>query len=153
MIKKLNLNNTETVKNILELQKASYRIEAKLIGSYDIPPLRDTIESLKKSDEIFYGYYVESVLAGVISYKRIDDVLNIHRLAIKPRFFHIGIAGKLISFVEELENSISKAVICTGKENTPAVNLYLKNGYKKVKDIEISEGIYLTQFEKTIDNK
>lgn len=153
MFKKLNLNNTETVKNILELQKASYRIEAKLIGFYDIPPLRDTIESLKKSDEIFYGYYVESVLAGVISYKRIDDVLDIHRLAIKPIFFHMGIASKLISFIEELENSKSKAVVSTGKDNIPAVNLYLKNGYKKVKDIEISEGIYLTQFEKTFDNK
>lgn len=153
MIKKLNLNNTETVKNILELQKASYRIEAKLIGFYDIPPLKDSIESLKECGEIFYGYYVEDVLAGVISYKRIDDVLDIHRLAIKPRFFHMGIAGKLISFVEELENSISKAVVCTGKENAPAVSFYLKNGYKKTKDIEISKGIYLTQFEKSFDNK
>lgn len=153
MIKKLNLNNTEIVKTILELQKASYRIEAKLIGFYDIPPLKDTIESLKECGEIFYGYYIEDTLAGIISYKLIDDVLDIHRVAVKPRFFHMGIAGKLINFVEELEDYKNKVVVSTGKENIPAVSLYLKNGYKKTKDIEISKGIYLTQFEKTFDNK
>lgn len=153
MIKRLNLHDTEVVKNVLELQKASYIFEANLIDFYEIPPLIDTIDSLKESDEVFYGYYVEDVLAGVISYKRIDDVLDIHRLAIKPRFFHMGIAGRLINFVEELDNSINKVIVSTGKDNIPAVNLYLKNGYKKTKDFEISQGIYLTQFEKTFDNK
>ena len=35
-------------------------------------------------------------------------------------------------------------------ENRPAVNLYLKNGYCKHKNIEISENVYLTEFEKLL---
>lgn len=150
MIKKLDLKNIVTVESVLELQKESYKVEAEIMNFYDIPPLKDTISSLKECDEIFYGYYINNILAGIISYKIIENVLDIHRVAIHPSFFRMGIAGKLISFIEEIDNSTSKVVVCTGKKNLPAVNLYLKNGYQKVKDIEICEGIYLTKFEKII---
>jgi len=62
----------------------------------------------------------------------------------------MGIANNLINFIEGLENNINKVVVSTGKENLPAVNLYLKNGYKKEKDIEISKGMYITEFEKNM---
>jgi hypothetical protein len=52
MIKKLDLKDTETAERVMELQIASYKIEAKIIGFYDIPPLKDTIGSLKVCDEI-----------------------------------------------------------------------------------------------------
>jgi len=150
MIKKLNLKDIETVKDILELQVASYKVEADILGFYDIPPLKDTIDTLKECDEIFYGYYINNDLAGIISYKVIDEVLDIHRVAIHPRFFRMGIAGKMLNFLEGLETEISKIEVCTGKENNPAISLYSKNGYKKIKDIEVSKDFYLTQFEKTI---
>ncbi|MBU5675842.1 GNAT family N-acetyltransferase [Alkaliphilus sp. MSJ-5] len=150
MIKKLNLKETETAKNVLKLQIASYKVEAEIIGFYEIPPLKDTINSLKECNEIFYGYHIKDTLAGIISYKIIDDVLDIHRVAVHPQFFKMGIAGKLINFVEGLESNITKVVVCTAKRNLPAINLYLKNGYKDIKDIEISENIYLTEFEKIL---
>jgi ribosomal protein S18 acetylase RimI-like enzyme len=150
MIKKLNLKDKETAKRVMELQIASYKIEAGIIGFYEIPPLKDTIDSLKVCDEIFYGYLIDDVLAGIISYKITENVLDIHRVAIHPLFFRMGIAGKLVRFIEELGSNINKVVVCTGKENLPAVNLYVKNGYKKKKDIEISKGIYITEFEKIL---
>ena len=104
MIEKLNLKDIETVKRVMKLQIASYKI--------------------------------------------IENVLDIHRVAIHPFFFRMGIASKLVNFIEGLEGNINKVVVCTGKKNLPAVNLYLKNGYTKKKDIEISKDIYLTEFEK-----
>lgn len=151
MIRKLDLKDLETAKQILELQKASYRVEAEIIDFYEIPPLKDTINSLQECDEIFYGYYINDVLAGIISYKIIENVLDIHRVAIHPSFFRRRIAGKLVSFVEGLNSSTYKIVVCTGKKNLPAVNLYLKNGYRKIKDIEVCKGFYLTEFEKTLN--
>jgi ribosomal protein S18 acetylase RimI-like enzyme len=151
MIIKLDLEDKKTIKNILELQMASYIIEAELIGYYEIPPLKDTIDSLTYCDEIFYGYYIEETLAGIISYKIMEDyILDIHRVAIHPRFFRSGIAGKLIKYIEGLEAKINKVEVCTGKKNIPAINLYLKNGYIKVEDIEIGDGVYLTMFRKSL---
>ncbi|MGF7056950.1 GNAT family N-acetyltransferase [Brassicibacter mesophilus] len=153
MIKKLNLNDTETVKRVLELQIASYKVEADILGFYEIPPLKDTIDSLKKCDEIFYGYHIRDALAGIISYKTINDTLDIHRVAVHPNFFRIGVGGKLVDYVEGNERAINRIIVCTGNMNIPAVSLYLKKGYKKINDIEVSKGIYLTQFEKILNFK
>lgn len=150
MIKRLNLKDIETVNRIMDLQRDSYKIEAQLIGFYEIPSLKETIESLQQCDEIFYGYYINDDLTGIISFKIIDDVLDIHRVAIHPNFFRMGIANKLINFIEGLNKNINRIVVCTGKDNFPAVNLYLKNGYIKKKDIEIKNGIYITEFEKIL---
>lgn len=150
MIRKLDVEDEGTIKKILELQMDSYKIEAALIGFYEIPPLKDTIVSLKECGETFYGYFMEDVLAGIISYKNIDKVLDIHRVAVHPCFFRMGIAGKLIDFVENTESSISKVIVGTGKKNMPAVSLYLKKGYKRVKDVEVSKGIHITEFEKIL---
>ncbi len=150
MIERLNLKDIETAKRVIKLQMASYKIEAEIIGFYEIPPLKDTIDSLIACEEIFYGYNINDDLAGVISYKIIENILDIHRVAIHPMFFRRGIAVELVNFIEKLGSNINIVAVCTGKENLPAVNLYLKNGYKKKKDIEISKDIYLTEFEKVL---
>lgn len=150
MIKKLDLKNIETAEQVLEIQFASYKIEADIIGFYDIPTLKDSVYSLKLCDEVFYGYYLEGRLAGIISYKICDNILDIHRVAVHPDFFRRGIAGELISLVEKLDSNIEKIIVCTGKDNLPAVKLYLKNGFQKKKDIEADKNFYLTEFQKVL---
>lgn len=49
-----------------------------------------------------------------------------------------------------MKKNINKIVVCIGQKNLPAINLYFKNGYKKIKDNKISRNVYLTKFEKTI---
>lgn len=150
MIKRLDLKDKDTAKKVLELQVVSYTIEAELIGFDGIPPLKDTMDSLKDCDESFYGYFIDGVLAGITSYKTIENILDIYRVAVHPHFFRRGIAQQLLSFLEKLEGTIDRIIVCTGKENIPAVRLYLKNGYEKTRDIEISKDIYLTEFEKIL---
>jgi ribosomal protein S18 acetylase RimI-like enzyme len=150
MIRKLNLNDIKTLKEILDLQLASYKVEADIIGFYEIPPLKDTIDKLEHCDEVFYGYFIEEVLAGIISYKIEDKILDIHRVAVHPSFFKRGIANQLLCFVEEQKLDIVKIIVSTGKENKPVVSLYMKNGYKKVEDVQIEKDIYLTSFEKDL---
>lgn len=150
MIIRLNLKDVENARKVLDVQLNSYRVEARLISFDGIPPLKDSVESLIQCDEIFYGYFIDDVLAGIISYKVIENVLDIHRVAVHPQFFRRGIADRLIGFVEEVENDIEKIVVSTGKENIPAVSLYLKKGYIKTGDVEISKGIYITEFEKKV---
>jgi len=152
MIKKLNLNANKIVKEVLDTQIDSYKVEAEIIGFYDIPPLKDTVDKLKKCNEIFYGYYIEDVLVGIISYKIIENVMDIHRVAIKPDYFRMGIGGKLIKYIEKINKGINKITVCTGSKNLAAINLYIKNGYKRIEDIEISKGVYLTKFEKVDKN-
>ncbi|WP_291578641.1 GNAT family N-acetyltransferase [Clostridium sp. UBA6640] len=149
MIKQLDLKDEKVIEKILDIQIASYKIEAEIIGFDEIPPLKDTINSLKQCNETFYGYFIEDILVGIISYKIENNTLDIHRIAVHPSFFKRGIAKELINFIEKI-NDTKNIIVCTGKENIPAVNLHMKNGYKKIKDIKIKEGFYLTSFEKIL---
>lgn len=150
MIKKLNLEDEKVLERILELQKASYVIEADLIGFYDIPPLKDTLETLKNCSETFYGYYVDDILAGIISYKIDVNTLDIHRVAVHSDFFRRGIAKQMLCFMEKVEKDIDKIIVSTGAKNYPAVKLYLDQGFKKLQDIEVEKGIFITSFEKNL---
>jgi ribosomal protein S18 acetylase RimI-like enzyme len=151
-IKKLDLKDRNIAHMVLELQLLSYSIEARMINFYDIPPLKDTVESLLSCDELFYGYYAEDRLAGLISYKQIGTLIDIYRLAVHPEFFRKGIADSLVDFVLNINSATNKVIVSTGKGNVPAVKLYLKKGFNKVKDSEIADGIYITEFEKKLNS-
>ncbi|MEK1833044.1 hypothetical protein AAAC51_41440 [Priestia megaterium] len=53
MIKKLDNKNKEIATEILSIQISSYLVEAKIIDYYDLPPLRDTTDSLQECEETF----------------------------------------------------------------------------------------------------
>jgi len=65
----------------------------------------------------------------------------------------LGIASKLINYVEGLykDKDVNKIRVSTGKRNTPAINLYLKNGYVNINDVEIAKDVYVSKFEKIIE--
>lgn len=148
MIILLDLTQLDIANSILELQRASYIVEADLIEFYQIPQLNESLSSLQACQETFYGYYTEDALAGIISFKVVKDVLDIHRVAVHPKFFRRGIAKKLIRHAEELHQQISAITVCTGKANIPAVNLYLHCGFQITRTLKISDGLYVTEFAK-----
>lgn len=148
MIKRLDIKDTYTTEQIVDLQKQAYILEAELIDFYDIPPLKDTIDTLKQCDEIFYGYYADDVLAGLISYKLEEEVLDIYRVAVRPEYFRRGIARQMIEFVGSINNGIKRIIVSTGLKNQPAVSLYLRLGFKKVREVEVTEDVYIACFEK-----
>lgn len=151
MIKTLDVKNTDITNDILHLQKVSYQVEAEIIGFDHIPPLMDTISSIRECDETFLGYYSENnVLAGIISYKVEGQVLDIHRLAVHPDFFRKGIAKKLLTHVQSLNYEFSKIIVSTGLKNKPAINLYLKFGFERIRTVKVEEGIDIVLFEKPV---
>lgn len=147
MIIRLDNKNEKTALQIVELQKASYKVEADLIGFDKLPPLLETTEDIISSEEIFYGYYAGDTLAGLISYKLSNTTLDIHRLAVHPDYFHKGIAKQLVAFVESIEG-LSDIVVCTGLKNTPAVKLYNKLGFLETGKKEVAKGVFIVCFKK-----
>jgi ribosomal protein S18 acetylase RimI-like enzyme len=153
MIKQINLQNNNLVKPLFELQRASYLIEAKLINFFEIPPLLETINELKDCGETFLGYFEGDVLAGAVSFTMESDTLTICRMIVHPNHFRKGIAQRLLTEVENRNRKITIYKVATGKENIPAKILYLKNGYKFIKDMKIVPGLFITYYEKETTGK
>jgi len=148
MIWDLDPSDEREALQILNLQAASYAVEARLIGSWDIPPLKDTVDTLRRCGETFCGYFVEGQLVGMLSYKKEGDVLDIHRLAAHPDHFRKGIARALIEHVERTAQPARKAIVSTGAKNTPARSLYLSMGFEETEEVEVVPGLRIVRFEK-----
>lgn len=150
MITKIDITNPDISKEVLNIQIPSYNVEAKIIDFYDIPPLKDTVQSLQQCGETFYGYYLNKELCGVISIKVEDRIIDIHRLMVHPKHFRKGIAKKLLNFIEIELDSFEAIVVSTGTKNEPAVSFYLRNGFLKLEETTITEYLSLTTFKKQL---
>ncbi|MBD8114864.1 GNAT family N-acetyltransferase [Priestia megaterium] len=147
MIKRLDIKNRKIATEILSIQIPSYLVEAKIIGYYDLPPLKDTIDSLQQCQETFFAYYSQEEVCGIISFKLDGTEIDLHRLIVHPEHFRKGIAQKLLDFVETIEG-VKSMRTTTGAKNTPAVNFYLKNGFFKLQEVEIDAHLTLSSFRK-----
>jgi len=149
MIRAIDLDDNSQALDLLMLQQLSYRVEAKLIGFKEIPPLWDSPKTLKDSGELFFGYYGEDgKLAGSVSVKQAPKEITICRMMVHPAYFRRGIASRLLDYVEQLANPGMLIKVSTGTKNEPAVNLYRKYGYEPGQIMEIAKGITLTVFTK-----
>ncbi|WP_026585405.1 GNAT family N-acetyltransferase [Bacillus sp. J33] len=147
MIKEINILRQKNAEEVLALQTLGYQVEADLIGYANIPPLKDSAETLQQCEETFLGYYINGKLCGAISVKDGNGVLDIHRLFVHPNHFRKGIAQKLLNFIQN-RIGLEKMIVTTGSKNFPAVALYEKNGFKKVEEIRVDESLTLTSLEK-----
>ena len=150
VIKDLDLSCERQVLEILALQRASYAVEAELIGSFEIPPLKDTTDTLRHCGESFCGFFAEGRLVGMISYKRGDDVLDIHRLVVHPDHFRKGIGRALVEHIEEIAGTGDRITVSTGAKNVPARRLYRSLGFEEMKEAEAVPGLRITFFEKPL---
>ena len=148
MIKKLMINDPTAAKEIWNLQQASYQIEADLIGFQELPPLKESIEDVMALNEEFFGYYMDGLLAGAISIEKEDsDSMTICRMMVHPDFHRKGIASSLLDEVFT-NTTIEQWKVTTGAANMPAKNLYIKHGFREVKEFEVVPGLMISAFER-----
>lgn len=151
MIVELIHNDAGTAQRILDVQLPSYRIEAELIGFCDIPPLRDTLETIQCSGECFIGYAIHDKLTGFIAYELIEDAVEICRMVVHPDYFRRGIAKQLLAYLLAGAAAHKKVTVSTGDKNEPAKLLYRSLGFTEVNQIEIAPEVRLACFELAAD--
>lgn len=146
MMKELDITDRKVAQQVLDLQLSSYRVEAELTGFDGIPPLRDTVEMLISSGETFYGWYLGGELAGAVSYKLEEKVLDIHRVMVHPRHFRKGVAIALLQSLLDSTTAVHRVEVRTGSLNHPARKLYRRLGFIEVGEEETAPGFWMTRF-------
>lgn len=147
MIQKLNHQKTEVAEDIRAIFQASYAVEAEILGAVDFPPLRRTLPEYSKSENDFYGYFKNGVLAGVVEVDASPGRTHIQSLVVHPEYFRMGIGSELVKMV--LNTYLSPVyTVETGLANKPATDLYLKQGFRKTGEYDTDHGVRKVQFEK-----
>jgi ribosomal protein S18 acetylase RimI-like enzyme len=128
-VAELDLGDDATLDRLLELQRASYAVEAELIGADVLPPMRETPAELRGCGETFLGAGGEGELLGAISFRRAGGTVDIHRLVVDPAAFRRGVATALLDALEARERDATHWTVGTGAENAPARALYERRGF------------------------
>ncbi|CAI6084725.1 hypothetical protein PAECIP112173_04384 [Paenibacillus sp. JJ-100] len=152
-IQLLSLRDEDMLAQLWRLQHMAYRLEAKIIGFQDIPPLFDTMETLQNCEETFYGCIDEGdgELLGAVAVKEEEqNTLTITRMMVHPNHFRKGIATALMQQVFKEHPDLPRYIVSTGTLNTAAVKLYMGFGFKPVEAVEIAPGVELTTFHKNM---
>ena len=147
-IRALDLGDRDTVDEIVALQRASYRVEADLLGARTLPALTETPRQLRASGEDFLGALEGERLVGAVSWKRSGPLLDIHRMVVHPDRFRRGIAGRLLAALDEHEPGVERTVVATGADNPPARRLYERHGFAPVEERVVSGSIGIVIYER-----
>jgi ribosomal protein S18 acetylase RimI-like enzyme len=147
---RLDLSVRATAEALLALQRRAYAVEAELIGSDAIPPLHETLAELQSCGETFLGALVGGELAGAISWRFQDGTLDIHRLVVDPLRSRRGLGSALVRTALAAEPEAVRAIVQTGAENAPARELYVREGFQHVDDVEVAGGLRVSRFRKRL---
>ena len=145
-VRPLDLADEAVACRVVDIQHASYRIEADLIGFDGIPPLHDTVADVRQHDLRWLGVWDDGDLAGIIAWIDVDGVREIDRLAVHPQFHRRGHARTLVEHA--LDHP--RVVVSTGTANTPARTLYESLGFVPIGTCEIAPGVTTTGYERVV---
>jgi GNAT superfamily N-acetyltransferase len=147
-IRAIDLGAAGSAEAVVELQRASYRIEADLLGARTLPVLKESPRRLRRTREQFLGAYEAERLVGAVSWKRSGAVVDIHRLVVHPDCFRRGIAGALLDALAALQRDAERWVVATGAVNEPARRLYERHGFVPVGQQVVDGSITIVTYER-----
>ncbi|HEX6868642.1 MAG TPA: GNAT family N-acetyltransferase, partial [Candidatus Limnocylindrales bacterium] len=128
-VARLDLADERLAHAVLDLQHASYAVEAALIGDDRIPPLTETLPELREARLEWLGVSDGVGLAGALAWSELPDrTVDIDRLVVAPRAFRRGVATALLDGLDDMYPG-RRVRVSTGRGNVPAVTLYLGRGF------------------------
>jgi ribosomal protein S18 acetylase RimI-like enzyme len=133
----------EDAEEILSLQKRAYESEARLYNDWSIPPLTQSLSSLKA--EILSGgvlkYSQSTVIIGSVRASLQDGKCEIGRLIVAPEFQGQGIGSTLLSAIEAKFSQAQSFELFTGSKSDGNIRLYRRHGYEIVGTKELSPAV------------
>ena len=147
-IEELDLGARGIAEAVVELQRASYRVEADLLGARTLPALKESPRRLRRTHERFLGAYEGERLVGAVSWKRSSGLVDIHRLVVHPDRFRRGIAGALLDALALRLPDAQRWVVATGAANEPARRLYEQHGFVPVAEQLVDGTISIVTYER-----
>ena len=137
---------------ILDLQYLAYQSEAALFGTYDIPPLKQTIDEV--AEEYRKGIILKMVAAdvsitGSVRAHEQNGTAYIGKLMVHPDLRGRGYGSALLSEIERYYSD-SRVELFTSTRSKDNIRLYQKAGYEIFDRREVDDKLVFVYMAKDI---
>ncbi len=126
----------EDIDSILTIQKKAYLFQAKKYDDYDMAPMIETVDEVKKvlKSHIILVAVIDEQIVGSIRLIKTGAEAEIKRLSVDDDWQGNGIGHMLMDVVELQDQSIKRLWLLTGSKSYRSINMYKKFGYKLYKE-------------------
>jgi ribosomal protein S18 acetylase RimI-like enzyme len=140
----------EDLEEILELQKLTFLEEAHIYKQHHIPPLEQTVKSIRYEfkEKLFLKAHKNNKIIGSVRAKTQDNTCYVGRLIVHPEFQNQGIGSLLMKEVEKYFPDIKRFELFTGNKSEKNIYLYKKLGYNIIREEDSDMDIKMVIMEK-----
>ena len=138
------------LQKILDLQYWAYQSEARLVGSFDIPPLKQTLDDLHREYEqgiILKAVDEKGTIIGSVRAYGKDKTVYIGKLMVSPEMQGGGIGTKLLLAIEQ-EYPNHRCELFTSDKSKRNITLYQRLGYGIFAEKAVVEDLKFVYMEK-----
>ncbi len=137
--------NPQLARSLLKIQQAAYALEATLIDDDRIPALQEDVEDLRSAPLLWLAASIDVRLVGALAWSENDEELDIDRLVVAPDMHRRGVGSALVREVLQRAGK-RRAVVSTGRDNTPAKAMYEQLGFTRAEDEQVAPGLWVTRY-------
>jgi GNAT superfamily N-acetyltransferase len=137
---------------ILVLQKLAYESEARLYDDWSLPPLVQTIDSMRSDIEggVLLKADYDGALVGSVRARLAGDTCHVGRLIVHPGSQGGGIGTRLMRALERRREfaQTRRFELFTGHRSEGNIRLYERLGYRRCREQAVSPAVTLVFMEK-----
>jgi ribosomal protein S18 acetylase RimI-like enzyme len=136
---------------ILALQKLAYEREARRYDDWTIPPMVETLASVREqiTNHVVLKAVLDGRLAGSVRGVVTDRICEVCRLSVDPAVQRRGIGSALIAAVEQRFPDVEAFELFTGDRSVENLRLYQRHGYVETRRHRISPLVSLVYLHRT----
>ena len=135
---------------VLALQRRAYQSEAELYCDWTIPPLTQSLASLRQDIETMtvLKACAEGEIVGSARACVVDGCARIGRLIVEPKRQRQGIGSQLLGAIEAALPDAGRFELFTGSRSAGNLRLYQRHGYVVRETRRLSERVSVVYIDK-----
>lgn len=146
----ISIASVEDAEDILTLQRLAYESEASFYGDWSIPPLTQTIQSLREdlASSLVLKASAGVRIVGSVRAKVEEGTCLIGRLIVHPDHQGRGIGSRLLRAIEGAFPESDRFELFTGSDSEATIRLYERHGYVVTRTEQQTPAVRITFLEK-----
>lgn len=147
---RISLATVAIADELLELQQLCFREEAEENGEYNIPPLTQTVDSLRedfRTHTVLAAWHGQW-LVGSVRGRREGGACQISRLMVHPDHRGKGLGTALLTAIEDAFRGVASYELFTGERSERNLRLYGHLGYVPVRREVVTARLTLVHLQK-----